>query len=394
MGGSEMQTKRLSKSLINKGENVIIITGGNSKLPRHELREGIPVYRYFLVHQRIKNLIRKDKNITLDQNRKKVIFDYSDKHGQDLLYPAINVGIKQIIGILGVLFPVLLMCWKKRKEFDVIQINTVTYFAVIGAVIGKLLKKKIVVKDSTMDGVIKMLGTPYPNMVRRYMIKNVTIFVAMTKAIKNNYLKAGIPEHKIRLIPNGIEITDLPFQQKHFEYKFLFVGNLTQQPAKGIDILIKAWQSVIEQFPQAKLTLVGDGNVEAYRQYVQKQGYEHSIVFTGKADPKSYYLTHDIFVLPSRREGMSNALMEAMMFGLPVIATDISGNQDLIDEPQGGYLVPANNVTSLYEKMTLILKNPEQIALMGDYNRKKIADMCSMEKIASQYIELYDDILM
>jgi glycosyltransferase involved in cell wall biosynthesis len=394
VGGSEMQAKRLAKSLISKGENVIIVAGGRSGLPCHELREGIPVYRYIPIHKRIKNLIKKDKNITSVQNRNKVIFDYSDRHGRDLLYPAVNAGIKEAILMLSILLPALFLCWKKRNEFDVIQINTVTYFAVIGTVIGKLLKKKTVVKDSTMDGVIQMIGTPCPNTARKYLIQNVTVFVAMTGAVKNNCLKAGVPEHKIRLIPNGIEVIDLPVRQKHFEYKFLFVGNLFQQPAKGIDILLKAWHSVIEQFPQAKLTLIGDGNIEAYRQHVQKQGYEHSVVFTGKTDPKPYYLTHDIFVLPSRREGMSNALMEAMMFGMPVVATDISGNQDLIDEPHGGYLVPANNVTSLCKKMILILQNPEQIALMGEYNRKKIECLYSMEKTANQYIKCYGDILM
>jgi glycosyltransferase involved in cell wall biosynthesis len=394
MGGSEMQTKRLAKHLIGKGENIIIVTAGNSNLPRYELLEGIPVYRYIPIHQRIIGLIKKGKNrnIKLYPTQNEVIFDYSDVEGRDLLYPKVNVGIKQIIGIFNKLFPALLLCWKKRKEFDIIQINTVNVIAVIGTVIGKRLKKKIVVKDSTMDGINQMFKTPCPNVARRYLIRNVTVFVAMTRAIKTNYLKAGIPDHKIRLIPNGIDIINIPVQQKHFEYKFLFVGNLYQQPAKGVDILLKAWKNVIQQFPQATLTLIGDGNIGAYRQYMQKQGYAHSVVFVGKTDPKPYYLTHDIFVLPSRREGMSNALMEAMMYGLPVIATDVSGNQDLIGDGKGGYLVPANNVTLLCEKIIFLLQNPEQTILMGNYNRKNIERLCLMEKIADLYINCYNEI--
>jgi glycosyltransferase involved in cell wall biosynthesis len=115
-------------------------------------------------------------------------------------------------------------------------------------------------------------------------------------------------------------------------------------------------------------------------------------VFTGKADPESYYLSHDIFILPSRREGMSNALMEAMMYGMPVIATDISGNQDLIDDEKGGYLVAPNDADSLLQKIISLLRNPEELTRMGEYNRKKIKELCDMKIIADLYIDCYKQI--
>jgi glycosyltransferase involved in cell wall biosynthesis len=392
MGGAEIQTKRLTNELIKKDIDVFIITVGNNNLPTSEIIDGIQIFRFVTFISRIKQFFSIKKNVEISNIKTDVIFDYSNKNGKDLLYSGWKYNWwKQLIVFIDILLNSFLLFYKKRKNFQIIQIMTVTYFAVIATIISKILRKKIIITDSTMDGILQMYMTPFPNIARKFISKNAN-FVALTDVILYNYQKAGISLDKIIKIPNGIEILPIPEIRKDFEYKCLFVGNLYQQPAKGIDILLKAWGNVIVSFPQATLTIVGDGDITVYRRYVEQLGYNNSIIFTGKASPKEYYLSHDVFVLPSRREGMSNALIEAMMYGLPVVATNISGNQDLIDENMGGYLVQPNDEKQLSQKIINLLQNKEQAIQKGQYNREKIKQMCSMEKVTNLYIDCYSNI--
>jgi glycosyltransferase involved in cell wall biosynthesis len=387
MGGSEMQAKRLSKELLKMGMDVIIVTSGNKSLPTFEVIDGIKIYRFISFKSRFK----KTKNTLIQE--KEVVFDYSDKEGKDLIYThKSNTSIKQFIFLIDILLNAFITFWKLRKQFSVIQINTVSYMAFFGSLIGHLLGKKVIVKDSTMDGIIQMQDTPFPSFARKYIISHVDLFIAMTCVIAENYRKVGVPENKIKMIPNGIDTENsLPETVRSGRGKCLFVGNLYQQPAKGVDILLKAWPDVLRVIPSATLTIVGDGNIAKYRQYVEMQGLSASVVFTGKQNPRDYYLSHDLFVLPSRREGMSNALIEAMLYAMPVVATDISGNQDLITD-KGGRLVVPNNADSLSAAIVEMLKQPTLLPAMGQHNRDCIMRLCSLSRVAELYSECYKEL--
>ena len=100
-------------------------------------------------------------------------------------------------------------------------------------------------------------------------------------------------------------------------------------------------------------------------------------------------LAADIFVLPSRREGMPNVLMEAMMRALPCVATDISGCQDLIDHNVNGLLVPAADITSLAQNIIFMLTNRTMAAKMGANARQTIIQSYNIEDIADKYAALY-----
>jgi glycosyltransferase involved in cell wall biosynthesis len=218
----------------------------------------------------------------------------------------------------------------------------------------------------------------------------------MTSVIEKNLLAEGIPGEKIIRIPNGIEIID-PKKENANSNKgmnVLFVGNLYQQPAKGIDILIKAWVSVNKKFPNAKLFIVGEGVTQAYFQFTRRLGIENSIQFEGKqSDLSKYYASASLFVLPSRREGMSNALMEAMLWGLPCIATNISGNNDLIEHNKNGLLVPVADISSLTNAICHLLSQPRRAHEMGLEARITIKDRVDIDIIADKYIALYKQII-
>lgn len=391
IGGSEIQAKRLAKSLMENGVKICFITLNTGTLPSYEILDGIPVYRFQTLKGMITRLVNY-KPVAANFNDNPVIFDYSYLNETDLLYAPSKLTFKQILLEADIFVGALFYFWKRRKEYNIIQINTVAVYAVIAALIGKILNKSVIIKDSTMDGVQKMLFTPFPNYFRRFITQNCT-FVAMTKAIEGNFLKANIPQKKITRIPNGIVVENTFSRGKKFEYKCLFVGNLTQQPAKGVDILIKAWRKINSAFPQARLTIVGDGNISAYKNYINELGLSDSIIFTGKSNPEEYYLSNDIFILPSRREGMSNALMEAMQHKMTIIATDISGNQDLITNHYNGILINPNDVNNLVTAIIYSFTHQIEISQFGDKAYLTITDQCNMEKISKSYNDLYSQII-
>jgi glycosyltransferase involved in cell wall biosynthesis len=220
-------------------------------------------------------------------------------------------------------------------------------------------------------------------------------FVAMTRVIENNLRAAGVPAEKIHRIPNGIAVREAlqPAPDKDIAAlppTVLFVGNLYQQPAKGIDILLKAWKEVSADRPEAVLKVVGEGDLTAYQAYADKLGIANSVRFPGKqTDAAAFYREAQVFVLPSRREGMSNALMEAMLAGLPCVATDISGSQDLIQNGVNGLLVPPADIPALAKAIGHLLAHPAEALQMGVQARKTIIEKNDIRVVADEYIALY-----
>lgn len=393
MGGSENQAKKLAQSLINDGINVCIITPGKHGLAKQEFIEGIPVYRFITIHQQFKDILSKFRKRPYSPQFENVVFDYTNYKGSKSLYPKYRNVIIEFIACIDVFICSLLILYRKRNIYNIIQINTITRNTVIIAFISKILIKKIVIKDSTMNGILQMPMTPFPNFSRKFIIKTGN-FVAMTKIIEDNYKLVGIPSNKICRIPNGIEILneEIHIRQSN-DLKCLFVGNLYQQPAKGIDVLIKAWPKVIESFPEAKLTIVGDGNISAYNQFIMNNHLNDSIFFTGKADPEKYYPTHDLFILPSRREGMSNALIEAMLNGMPTVVTNISGNIDLVEHKINGFVTNVNDHNSLAEGIIYMLDNKILREKCSINNKEKIKKLCNLKDVSRLYSSLYRSLI-
>jgi glycosyltransferase involved in cell wall biosynthesis len=304
-----------------------------------------------------------------------------------------KVGAAMILRYQLFYFNCLIYLWLRRKQFDIIHVHMMEWPAFVAVRIGRLLNKPVVIKDSTMNGIFNILR--YPGGAKKQKdIARYAHCVAMTCMIKENYLKAGVPSDHITTIPNGIHIEPRPDTNKVWGQRVIFVGNLTQQPAKGIDILLNAWRTVVEQYSKATLQIVGSGDLHTYRAYADAKGIGSSVNFMGRQqNVRQLLLDADIFVLPSRREGMSNALMEAMMCSMPVVATNVSGSQDLITHNESGLLVPSADSSKLSEAIITMLRDPERAIAMGKKAYESVKEKCNMETVALKYIGLYNQIL-
>lgn len=390
-GGAEMQALRLGKKLMEKGVAVQFVTPGKGKIKGRTDIEGILVMRLYSFASRLFEFLSGLKK----KSTKKIIkIEYDDAHDKvdEIDKP---VGWPTFLYYNIFYLHCLVFLWPKRNEFDIIHTHTMEWPAIVSAKLGKALKKKVIIKDSTMNGFRCLRRYPSGPKLQRFII-NHSCFVAMTSVIEKNLLAEGIPGEKIIRIPNGIEITD-PKKENinpNTRLNVLFVGNLYQQPAKGVDILIKAWVGVNKKFPHAKLFVVGEGATRDYFQFTRLLGIENSVRFEGKqSDISKYYAVASLFVLPSRREGMSNALMEAMLWGLPCIATNISGNNDLIEHNKNGLLVPVADISSLTNAICHLLSEPGRAHEMGLEARITIKHRVDIDIIADKYIALYKEII-
>jgi len=391
VGGAEIQALRLGRALGKKKVSVSFIAPGNAHAHGKTMIDNMPVYR---LHSWLNRLFVSAS--ALKKRKQKIITQIEYDDSKELTDQIIRkAGWATVIYYNIFFFHALLFLWRRRKSFDIIHAHTMEWSAIVSARLGKILGKPVIIKDSTMNGFQSLSRFPSGKHLQKMIIKHAQ-FVAMTKIIYHNLLQAGIPAEKITIIPNGIEV-DQEIKHpgnKEKTPKVLFIGNLYQQPAKGVDILLKAWAQVHKNFPSAILQIIGDGVTDGYRNFVERLRIQSAVIFLDKqTNPDKYFDEADIFVLPSRREGMSNALMEAMLHAVPCVATDISGSQDLIRNDINGILVPSMDPVKLAEGICYLLVDPNKALALGKKGQDTIIKDFNMLTIADKYISLYIKLL-
>lgn len=382
MGGSEIQAARLAKELQKEGVEVSVLTLAQKGQVKYDDFEGIPVFRIRLFLSPFFYGVGKKARNT------QVTINYQRNDPKNFQIS----GRKSPIGLLNYLiFFLNALYYLKRSRFTVIYVPTIEWLAYVGVMLGRRLDKPVVVKDSTMNGLTSILRYPLGGHMRKAICESA-YFIAMTSAIRKAITMAGVPENRINDIPNGIFLRPASIRHPN-PNKFVFVGNLTQQPAKGIDILLKAWKIVILELPYAELSIIGDGNIEQYKTIAEDLGISKHVHFMGKlANFENHLMESMAFILPSRREGMSNALLEAMALGVTCIATDISGNQDLIIHGVNGLLVPTEREEAIADAVKYVFLNQSKAIAMGIEARKTIEAGFTLSSVSERYKKLFQSL--
>lgn len=178
-------------------------------------------------------------------------------------------------------------------------------------------------------------------------------------------LRNYVPERRLKFIGNGVGPAH-PAPREQQRESFLAVGRLTDQ--KGFDVLLDAFARCAAVYPAWTLVVAGDGpNRARLMEQAERLGIASKIVWAGAVhNIEDLYRRAGAFVLPSRFEGMPNALLEAMSFGLPVVATaTVSNVQELVSASGSGLVVSADDVVALAEAMCDVAASPSDRARMG-----------------------------
>jgi glycosyltransferase involved in cell wall biosynthesis len=174
------------------------------------------------------------------------------------------------------------------------------------------------------------------------------------------------------------------------------VGNIRR--VKGHDVFIKAAASVAAQFPEVSFNIAGEVLEPEY--FVELQTLIRDLKLSdrfhfvgGVNNLREYLSTADIFVLPSRSEGFSNAIVEAMAASLPVVATNVGGNTEAVTAGVSGLIVPSEDPAALAEAITWLLTDPSKAREMGAAGKKLASEKFTTDAMMHQITLAYASLL-
>jgi glycosyltransferase involved in cell wall biosynthesis len=284
----------------------------------------------------------------------------------------------------------LLVRRHNRAPFDLIHVHDSGWLAGLGVWLGAKWNIPVLCKEATAPALQEIgYGTPFRRYWGRLRLE-ATGWTAQTLAIKSQLSDLCVPKVGIHLIPNGARLPDRVSDVREHNGA-LYVGNLTQGAQwKAFDVLFEGWAEVAKAYPSASLCFVGGGDPAPWRHKLAKSGVLDTVNFVGRvADPASYYVSAAIFILPSRVEGMSNALLEAQSYGLACVVSDIPGNTAVVEHGVNGLVVPVNDKHSLAQAIIRLLSDGVLREKLGSAAREKIRREFNLETVTVRILAIY-----
>ncbi|MEN8130289.1 MAG: glycosyltransferase family 4 protein [Pseudomonadota bacterium] len=310
-----------------------------------------------------------------------------------------------IPGIALINIPVILWQFARAvrarlKGVDVIHCHIASLQTAGAALAGRLYAVPVLCKAAMADyksdlGEIEKAGPSgrFVTWLIRALIPN---WVATTEAVEQALVRAGVNSNYIVRIPNGVDLPEFSSQQARRDslHRFLYLGRLSTNTQRDVPTLICAFNRLAARHPDIELAVVGGGDLlEETRALadtceagdrIQIPGFDHSDKWLAWAD---------CFILPSRREGLSNALLEAMAAGLPCIANDIPPNREVLANGAAGVLVPVGDEERLFEAMQRMINDTDHAKAMRAAALSRVQSCYGIEAVAARYIVLYEDLI-
>jgi glycosyltransferase involved in cell wall biosynthesis len=297
----------------------------------------------------------------------------------------------------------------RHEDFDVIHVH-LPFAANILVNINKDLREKMVYTAHVGDERKRFALDPSAPLALKlfspdlYLMERVRKGVVLNEPLKKKLIEKGIPEEKLEVIPNGVDIEDFYVTEEEIEkvkrkYELegvvvMFAGTVT--PRKGVLELMKA----AELLNRRDVLFLVVGNLDLDRKYARRvveyakcKGINAK--FTGIVpyeDLKVLYSACDIFVLPSFEEGQPLVLLEAMASGKPLIGSKVGGIPMQIIDGWNGLLIRPGDIRGLAEKIRYLIENEEERKRMGKNSRELAEREFSYEKIVEKYVHVYEEV--
>jgi len=231
--------------------------------------------------------------------------------------------------------------------------------------------------------------------------------VAVSDAVKESLIDEGIPREKIHRIYNGVDVNafaPLPEMEKDKMRNYItddrvcctigLVGNLVE--LKGLRYFIEALPPVFEKYPEALVVVVGEGPLRREMENeVSKETFAGRVKFLGKLSQITGRVMGalDVLVQPSLTESFGLTVAEALSCEVPVVASNVGGLTELIEDGLCGYLVPPRDSKALAGKIIDLLDDPDKRRAFGKAGRERITNLFQLSSTVEQYMELYKRLL-
>jgi glycosyltransferase involved in cell wall biosynthesis len=360
-GGAGNATKNIGRELAAAGHEVTVITTWFEGLSHQETSDGMKIYRITSKRK------RKDRSSPME------MFDFVRKAKKKARELVQENKPDRIISFFAL--PTGLVAHDLYTTFGIPYIISLR-----GGDVPGFLPKEL--------WLMHLLSTPWTNKVWR----DAQAIVANSHDLQMLAQKTARKFNKeVKYIPNGVDGAFFEHKEHSNEnsvFKILCVGRLVQQ--KRFDLLIYALAQLVRENKKIELHIVGDGplkdELEQLAVTEKTQQYVHFHGWLDKNELKKQYRDSDVFVLPSIEEGMPNVVLEAMASGLPIIASNVSGNNELVRNNHNGYF--ADTIESITEKIKILEHDRSLCTQMGIQSRNKSKDF-DWKKVAHEYAILF-----
>jgi glycosyltransferase involved in cell wall biosynthesis len=221
--------------------------------------------------------------------------------------------------------------------------------------------------------------------------------VAVSKSVAKELSEYGLDPNEITVVGNGVdEKTFVPLRNKNHKEKYvLYTGILRAR--KGLFDLVNCAERVCRGYPNVKFVLCGMGPFfHKLEKTLKRMGLNEKVMLLGRVKRDrlvQIYQNATVHVVPSHYEGLPTVLLEAMSCGLPVVATDIGGNNEVITSGVNGFLVPPKSPTAMAEAILKLLDDEKLRKKIGKAARETIEKRYTWDKIAGNTLECYESVL-
>jgi L-malate glycosyltransferase len=246
-----------------------------------------------------------------------------------------------------------------------------------------------------------ILRTGKHHVAYRVMADAPDAVFAVSEQVRQHCIEVDhIAPGRVQTIYNGLDLSDwndpLPPAKAPGEFLVTTVGNIRR--VKGHDIFIKAAATIVQQFPRASFSIAGDVLESDYFEELQTLVHDlnlsdHFRFVGGVSDLRQHLSNADVFVLPSRSEGFSNAIVEAMAASLPVVATNVGGNAEAVKDGITGFIVPAENPAALSTAILCLLADPNRARAMGIAGKAVAAEQFTTQAMMKRISAVYASLL-
>jgi L-malate glycosyltransferase len=370
IGGAERQTAHLASGLVRLGDDVTVVTRHLPGHPIREVREGVQIHR------------------------------------------VIRPGNRGVLFGLGYVLSLSAFFLRPAARFDVVQAIGVHLNAYVVCRLGRFRDYRTVVRpmalgpDGDLDVLARMPFWPLwrrgDPLTRRHILRRIQgadAIVAVNRELIGDLVASGFPSQRIVHIANGVPVPPSPCDRIaamrirhslgiHDDPLLLFVGRLDQH--KGAGRILPALSALRDRYPRIGLVLLGDGPLrDDLKTEAVRCGVQARVHFLGVQDPAAFLQAADVFVLPTRGEGMSSALLEAMAAGLPCVTTRVTGNIEVVTHNETGLLVEPGSPEALRETIARVLSDPALCSRLGQAARRHVQRTHSAERMVTEYRSLY-----
>lgn len=333
--------KRLTKNF-----NVFVITPHSNNAKKHEILEGVTVFRYQYAPRKLQSLV----------NNGGIVTNLKNSPWKLLLLPFFFIA--QLLLIRKII---------KRESIDIVHAHWLIPQGLALALLSKIMKVPPLLTTSHGADLFALQGKLF-NFLKIFVVKQSVQLSVVSQAMKAELIKLGVDENKVDVMPMGVDINKFNINPNitRASNEILFVGRLVEK--KGLSNLIDALPSILRKHPTSYLSIIGFGPEELkLKAQAQKLNIENKVNFIGAVNQNKlakHYQSATVFVAPfvetksGDQEGLGLVLVEALACGCPVVVSDIPACKDVIDGMSNVEIFPSKDIQSLSEAVNLsITKN-------------------------------------